>query len=57
MTAMQKSMTTMEPREMKIELKKLQLVIDEQSPMGIEPHSPLACAHSVHAMDGSTTSR
>ena len=37
MTWMKKSTTTMEPREMR--LKKLQLVIDEQSPMRIKPDS------------------
>ena len=37
MTWMKKSTTTMEPREMRLE--KLQLVIDEQSPMRIKPDS------------------
>ena len=37
MTWMRKSKATMEPREMR--LRKLQLVIDEQSPMRIKPHS------------------
>ena len=37
MTWTQKSTVTMEPRDMR--LKKLQLVIDEQSPMRIKPDS------------------
>ena len=37
MTWMKKSTTTMETREMRLE--KLQLVIDEQSPMRIKPDS------------------
>ena len=37
MTWMRKSAATMEPRDMR--LKKLQLVIDEQSPMQIKPDS------------------
>ena len=37
MTWMNKSTTTMEPRDMRLE--KLQLVIDEQSPMRIKPDS------------------
>ena len=37
MTWMKKSVTTMEPRDMR--LRKLQLVIDEQSPIRIQPDS------------------